>query len=427
MSTFSENFPPDPATPTDASLQASANTVPGARRPAEGATSRLGEAESEVFAALLSRSDELFAVTDLEHRLLYLNPAGRALLGLSAIDEFAGELLIDLLADGHRDAYRDAAMPALLARGEWAGETCLLRQPAGPRVPIWLKVSVLPQAASHQPWLAFVGRDLSETQGLARALASARGGLERASQAAQIGEMAAAVAHEVSQPLAAMVADAQACAHWLARDPPRLAEALAAAAHVTEVGLRGGQLLERVRALVRQSAAHSAELDVNDVIRQALQVVHTGVAAAELSLSLKLHPHLPLVLGDAAQLQQVVMNLIDLGSQAVQARPLAQRQLEIVSQLGLDGDVVVEVRDTGDGTALALRPDGSRPDDGGLPALRRSRRIVEAHGGRLWLVRSDARGTVVACSLPPMPARPDGAGDDTSGPASSNGPVEGPA
>lgn len=354
----------------------------------------------------MAASDDFVGLAELDDRVLFVNPAGRAMLGLSPDADLQQHTMTDFIAPEQRDLYRAKALPALLARGEWVGETWLRHGDGGESVPVQHRVfTIAPSGQRKHALVATISRDLRERRSLTRALAQAQEALARSAQTAEMGELAASIAHEITQPLAAIATNAQACLHWLAHEPPDLPEARTAARSIAADGLRGGQIIERMRSLVRQSMPHSDEVDLNEMVRQTLQIAHQSLPDTGFALGLELQPGLPTVRGDALQLQQVLLNLLHNASDAVQAAVDGEHRLSIVTRRDLTGDLVVDVRDTGHGMAPAVmarlfEPYQSGKRDGMGLGLAISRRIVEAHGGRLWVARSDERGTVVSFSLP---------------------------
>ena len=225
-----------------------------------------------------------------------------------------------------------------------------------------------------------------------------------------LGELAASIAHEVNQPLAAIVADASASLNWLAAAPPDLESVREALDSIARDGHRAAEVIQRVRQLAKKSASRKDAVDLSDVVRDVVPLVRAELRQQEISLLLDLAPTLPLVLGDRIQLQQVLLNLVINAVEAMGAVTGRPRRLVIRSE-PQDGDHVgVTVQDTGSGIAsnhldqvfsafFTTKPSGM------WMGLSISRSIVEAHGGRLWATPNEPHGAIFRFSLPLNPSR----------------------
>jgi C4-dicarboxylate-specific signal transduction histidine kinase len=223
-----------------------------------------------------------------------------------------------------------------------------------------------------------------------------------------MGEFAASIAHEVNQPLAAVVANADACRRWLGRSVPDLEEAKAALERISRDGKRASDVIAGMRSLLQRAPTVFAMLDLGGVVRDVLELVGPEVARQRVVLQRSLATDLPAVRGDRVQLQQVVLNLTTNAIQAMSAVTDRTRELHIaVSHSDIDGApaVVVAVRDNGVGFA----PDvGARlfaafyttKRDGLGMGLAISRSIVEAHGGRLWAAPNPDHGATFQFAVP---------------------------
>jgi C4-dicarboxylate-specific signal transduction histidine kinase len=235
------------------------------------------------------------------------------------------------------------------------------------------------------------------------ALEIARTELARVSRLTTLGELTTSIAHEVSQPLGAMVASAGACARWLAANPPAFAEARAALDNIVADGKRAREVIARIRALTKRQAPRMELLDLNRKIREVLALTEQELRSHDIVLETRLDSTLPQVTGDRVQLQQVLLNLIVNAIEAMSAVNDRPRELTIVSAQGKDG-VVVEVRDSG----IGLDPDRAErvfeafyttKTEGIGIGLSISRSIVEAHSGRLWAAANEPHGAVFRFSL----------------------------
>jgi PAS domain S-box-containing protein len=203
-----------------------------------------------------------------------------------------------------------------------------------------------------------------------------------------LGELAASIAHEVNQPLAAVVTNAAACQRWLDRTPPDLTEARGTLQAIIKDGNRAGDVIQRVRALANKTTGQKAPLDINEVVNEVVSLVQHELLTHRIMLRLELAPALPLVLGDRIQLQQVVINLVINGIEAMTSVADRPRELEIRTSLDDDGQIVVAVKDCGTGfdaeNAEKLFDAFYTTKSGGMGmGLSICRSIVAAHGGRL--------------------------------------------
>jgi len=219
-----------------------------------------------------------------------------------------------------------------------------------------------------------------------------------------MGELAASLAHEVNQPIAAAVTNADACLRWLARDTPDLAEARAAAMRIIKDGTRASEIINRIHLFFRKATPEREPVDVNGVIREMIVLLRTEMARYSISVRPELAADLPQVMADRVQLQQVMMNLI-MNSIAAMKDVDGKRELAINAQRAEDEQVMVCVSDTG----VGLPPQQAdkvfnaffttKPDGTGM-GLSISRSIVESHGGRLWAADNCPRGASFRFILP---------------------------
>jgi signal transduction histidine kinase len=220
-----------------------------------------------------------------------------------------------------------------------------------------------------------------------------------------LGQLAASIAHEVNQPLAAIVADANASLNWLAAAEPELERVRETLTAIATDGHRAADVIQRIRQLATKTEPRKARLDVDDVLRDVVALVRAEVARYEITLALDSAPSLPSVVGDRVQLQQVVLNLVMNAIEAMAPVTSRPRRLVIRSERHDDDGVRVAVHDTGVGIGASEldRVFGAffttKPGGMGM-GLSISRSIIEAHGGRLWAAPNAPHGAVVQFSLP---------------------------
>jgi C4-dicarboxylate-specific signal transduction histidine kinase len=255
--------------------------------------------------------------------------------------------------------------------------------------------------------LEFIGAvmDVTESRRLEEQMHQARAELARVSRVTTLGELTAAIAHEVNQPLAALVTNGHACMRWLAAKPPNLEEARSSVKRMIDSGGRAGEVIGRLRAMVKKSPTRSDLLNVNDAITEVVALVGAEAQRNRNSLQTELSDDLPLVLGDRIQLQQVILNLIMNAIEAMSGINQTERKVVVASRRDRSDGVLVQVRDTGaglDGLALDRLFDAfytTKPDGMGI-GLAVSRTIIEAHGGRLWALPNAPKNAVFQFKLP---------------------------
>jgi PAS domain S-box-containing protein len=222
-----------------------------------------------------------------------------------------------------------------------------------------------------------------------------------------LGELAASIAHEVNQPLTAVITGAHACARWLASEPPNLAEANSTVQRIVRDANRAAEVIARIRAFLQRGAAQAA-VDINEVIAQVVAMARGEIRTQGVTLVLAPAAGLPPIVGDRIQLQQVILNLVINGIDAMSQVTKRTRTLEIeAGRHGVDA-LRVAVRDSGVGLPSGHRDrifeafHTTKPHGMGM-GLAISRSIVEAHGGTLWASPNDGPGTTFQFTLPVAP------------------------
>ena len=239
------------------------------------------------------------------------------------------------------------------------------------------------------------------------ALQIARTELARVSRLTTLGELTASIAHEVNQPLGAMVTNAGACARWLAAEPPNMEEARATLAYIAADGKRAGEIIERIRALTKRQLPRMESLDMNRKVLDVVALAEHELRSRDIVLSTELDPALPAVAGDRVQLQQVLLNLIVNAIEAMSDIVDRPRELTITTARSDSGTVLVAVRDSGPGLSpgalgRVFEPFYTTKTEGLGIGLSISRSIVEAHGGRLWAASNEPYGSVFRLFLPTL-------------------------
>jgi NO-binding membrane sensor protein with MHYT domain len=245
---------------------------------------------------------------------------------------------------------------------------------------------------------------LSEQKRADEALRQARADLARVHRATTMAELTASLAHEVNQPIAAVVTNAHACLRWLAGDTPNLDEARAAAIGTVKDGTRAAEIIDRIRLLFEKGAPQRELLDINEVIREIIVLLRGELARYSVSVRPELAADLPPVMADRVQLQQIMMNLIGNSIDAMKDLD-GSRELTIKSQRAENEQLKVSVSDTG----VGLPPQQANQIfnaffttkfHGTGMGLSISRSIVESHRGRLWATHNSPRGASFHFILP---------------------------
>jgi len=212
--------------------------------------------------------------------------------------------------------------------------------------------------------------------------------LSRATQIATVAELAASIAHEVSQPLSAVVANGRACIQWLSAEPADLANAKVAAERIIRDGKAAGEVVRHMRALFKKTALERVALNVNEVIEEVLSLIHNETVTKQIDVETDLEKRLPPTLGDRVQLQQIIFNLLLNGIEAMEAVTDRPKKLIIRSKMQGSDAILVEIRDYGAGVAdsdKVFEAFYTTKEKGMGMGLSICRSIVEAHGGQLGI------------------------------------------
>jgi PAS domain S-box-containing protein len=256
--------------------------------------------------------------------------------------------------------------------------------------------SPLRPVAGRVQAVLLIARDFTEHVLASEALRQTQSDLAHVNRVSTMGELTASLAHEVNQPIAAAITDANTCLRWLARDPPDMDEAREAASRAVKDATRAAEIISRVRLLFKKGTPQWELVDVNEVIREMIVLLRSETARYSVSVFSDLATDLPQVMGDRVQLQQVLMNLMINGVDAMKDTD-AKRELTIQSKRIENEELMVSVSDTG----VGLPPQQAdqifnafftTKSHGTGMGLRISRSIVESHGGRLWATDNPPRG-----------------------------------
>jgi signal transduction histidine kinase len=253
----------------------------------------------------------------------------------------------------------------------------------------------------------YVGVSMDETERKRASVAAqeAQAELARVARLTTMGELAASIAHEINQPLAAVVTHGTASLRWLAHPTPNLDEARAALTSIVKESRRASDVIGRIRGLLKNHKLEYVELDINGAIREVVALAASAMQNRNVGVQTMLPGSVRRALGDRVQLQQVIMNLIMNGADAMSSVSDRARILQIETRMDDAGQVLVFVRDTGTGIDEGIRsrifdPLFTTKSIGMGMGLSICRSIIEAHGGRLWTSPNVPHGTVFQFTVP---------------------------
>jgi PAS domain S-box-containing protein len=276
--------------------------------------------------------------------------------------------------------------------------------------PIYVRTSGKPLFDSNGVFLGYRGVSTDITASIRadqaeQALRKAHAELAHVTRVTMLGELTASIAHEVNQPLAAVIANAEACLSWLDRNPPDLDAARRSVEWIVEDANRASEVIRHVRALARKTGIEKASLDINDVASDAMALVQRELSSHGVLLNLELAPDLPRIFGDRVQLQQVIINLAINAAEAMESVADRPRELTIRSGRRDLDKVFLSVADSGVGIPDAdaerlFAPFFTTKSSGMGMGLSVCRSIVEAHEGRLSACRNEGDGATFQFALP---------------------------
>jgi len=270
----------------------------------------------------------------------------------------------------------------------------------------FLAVSYSPLRSGSQQIVATlaISRDLTEHVLASEALRQSQADLAHASRLTTMGELTASLAHEVNQPITAAVNGASTCVRWLTREEPDLGEAREAAQGVIRNAKRAADIINRIRSILKKGESKRQLSDVNDLIREMIELLRSEAKRYSISVRTELDPELPEVMADSVQVQQVLMNLIMNSIDAMKDVD-RERELTIRTQWASDRMLTISVSDTGVGVSpqqadRIFDAFFTTKSQGIGMGLRISRSIVESHGGRLWAADNSPHGAIFHFILP---------------------------
>jgi PAS domain S-box-containing protein len=361
--------------------------------------------QTQLLASITDNMKSMIHMIDSDGRTVYVNPATERLTGFRA-NELIGRSLHEKLHHSHPDGrpYPESQCPLFRSIGSMKPtqvEEMLVRKD-GTFFPVFCSATPIVHDGVSRGLIVEL-QDMTERNKAQEALGRMQAELAHVTRVTTIGELVASIAHDVNQPLAAIVTNANACLRWLVGKQPNLDEARQAAEAIVRDGARAGEIISGIRALLRKAPSRKDPIDVNDAIAEVVALTRAEAQRRRVKLDMQLSRNLPAVLGDRVLLQQVILNLILNGVESAGAVPDGPREL-MVSSEAADG-VLVTIRDTGIGLDKA---DVGRLFDafyttkqGGLGmGLAISRSIIESHRGRIWATPNEPRGAVFRFTVP---------------------------
>jgi PAS domain S-box-containing protein len=360
------------------------------------------EQSTSLLAAIVESSHDAIVSKSLNGVITSWNKGAERMFGYAA-EEAVGQNITMIIPPGRRD--EEKTIIEQLMRGERVDhfETVRMRKD-GSLLDVSLTISPMKDASGRVVGASKLARDITDRKRAEEALRQAQTDLAHASRLTTMGELTASLAHEVKQPIAAAVTDANTCVRWIMRDEPDLKEAREAAWRIVKDAKRASEIINRVRLLFKKGTPQRELVDVNEVAREMLVLLGDEASRHSVSVRMELAEDLPHVIGDRVQLQQVLMNLIMNGVDAMHDVD-GPRELTIKSQPAQNNELLLSVSDTGVGLPRhqadeIFKPFFTTKTHGTGMGLRISRSIVESHGGRLWAADNPPRGASFCFTLP---------------------------
>jgi PAS domain S-box-containing protein len=359
------------------------------------------EQATRLLAAVVESSHDAIVSKDLDGIITSWNKGAERLFGYAA-EEAVGQNITLIIPPDRRDEER--AIIERLTRGERVDhfETVRMRKD-GSLLDVALTISPMKDAAGRIVGASKLARDITEQKCAEEALRQAQADLAYMSRVTTMGELTASLAHEIKQPISAAVTNAKTCLRWLGRYDPDVAEAREAASRIVKDVTRAADIISRISLLFKKDAPQRELVDVNEVIREMIVLLRSEANRYSIYIRTELAEGLPKVMADRVQLQQVFMNLMLNGIDAM--KEATGSELTIKSEAGGDGQLLISVSDTGVGLPpeqadQIFKPFFTTKDNGTGMGLPISRSIIESHGGRLWAASTSGRGATFHFTLP---------------------------
>jgi PAS domain S-box-containing protein len=356
----------------------------------------------ERWRAVFENSAIGVALTDLSGRFLATNAAFQNMLGYT--EEEIGRLtFLGLTHEDYRDSNWQLVTELLEGKRRQFQIEKQYRRKDGSLIWVSNNVSLVPGTKSMPRFLMALSEDITERKQTEEALRRSQAELAHVARVASLGEMTASIAHEVNQPLAAVVANGHACLRWLSASPPNVPKAVEAAERIVKDGKDAGEVVRRVRSLFKRTAVERVPLDLGEVIGEVLRLLDSYPARKHVSLDVVLDPHLPPFFADRVQLQQLVLNLMVNALEALEPVGGRPKQLSVRSKRAEPSHAMIQISDNGiglDDPVAAFEPFVTTKPEGMGLGLAICRSIVAAHEGTLSAERNAGFGMTFTVTLP---------------------------
>ncbi len=350
--------------------------------------------------AIFDNSPAVIHVQDLDGRFVLVNRRFEEVVGLQS-REILGKTSFDLFPQ-NASSY-EASDRQVIETGSVSETEELFTTDLGHRV--FLTTKSLLSNESGKPYALFgISTEITDRKKAESDLREMQAGLAHLNRVMTVGELTTSIAHELNQPLAAIVMNANAALRWLALDTPNIAKTRDSANLIIRDGERAGQVIARIRSLLKKAPPSKTSLDVNEFVLEVVDLTEGEMVRNNVRLRLVLGGHLPAVPGDRIQLQQVMLNLLANAIEAMRAIPDRKRSVVITTDI-LNDNVRVAVTDNGPGIDSQAAQhlfeafSTTKPEGMGM-GLAISRSIIEAHGGHLWNEANNRSGATFRFTLP---------------------------
>jgi PAS domain S-box-containing protein len=364
------------------------------------------EDEQRKLASLVENSTDFIGLASPEGHALFVNAAGQKMVGLEGDEHVRATRVLDYVVAEEQPRFERQVLPTVIRHGHWEGETQFRHFQTGAAIPMLQHLFCIQEAGGDRPIaLATISRDITESKQAEEALREAQAALAHVTRVMTLGELAASIAHEVNQPLTAVINNGNACLRWLARQSPDLEGVREALADIIANGQRASDVIARIRAALKKAPTQTERLEINHLIAEVIALTYHEVQRHGVRVHTELASDLPAVLGDRVQLQQVLLNLVMNGIDAMSTVRERPRQLLMRTTSAEPEGVLVAVQDSG----IGLDPHmlerifdafySTKPTGMGM-GLSISRTIIKAHGGRLWAEQNPGPGATVQFILP---------------------------
>ena len=353
-------------------------------------------------AGLLDLTHDTVFVRDINDVITYWNRGAEELYGWKK-GEAVGKTSHQLLQTIFPKPFAEITAE-LFRTGRWEGELTHTKKD-GTQAIVASRWSAQQDTRDRPVGILETNNDITERKQAEQALQQAQTELAHVTRVTALGELTASIAHEVKQPITGVVTNAEAGLRWLGARPADLDEIREALGRIIKDGRRAGDIIDRIRALIKKAPRRKARFDLNEAILDVAALTRSEALKHRVLLQTQFATDLALVDGDRIQLQQVILNLILNAVEAMSGTSEGARELLISTEREASGGALVIVRDSGPG----LNPQSvdrlfeafytTKPEGVGM-GLAICRSIIEAHGGRLWATANEPRGAVFQFTLP---------------------------